>query len=127
MPLSLPFYVLARTASKVSGRLTDDAAVLHLVVDRGQNSTMREERLHIFRRVKDVIGLLPLRLVGPHVVGLDVEVVAVDEREPLRAPRPLFEASRLVFRDVAPFDFEVGPPAELVPAGARRPGEAVRV
>src|SRR5205085_6778785 len=64
-------------------RLSDDTTMLHLVVDGRQNTSMRKQHLHIFFGVEDVTRSLSLRLIRFNVFSLYIQIVPVDEHEPV--------------------------------------------
>src|SRR5689334_329927 len=63
-----------------------DAAMLHLVIRRGQNRSLGKQLLHVVNRIEHVTRHLMLRLAGLDIVSLYVDVFAVNQHAPLRIP-----------------------------------------
>ncbi len=84
---------------------SDNATMLHFVVDRGTYRCVGELSLHKRRRVENVVSHGELGFVAPNPITVDIQLEAVHQAAPCRAETLLQQAVDVNggVRFVAPF------------------------
>jgi hypothetical protein len=101
--------------------------VLHFVIDWRKYRRVREQRLHVFRRVKDMKRSLVFAGVPANVFGFDIQITTIHEDKPLRSLRSLVHVFCFVSRDVSSLCLEIESPLKIISATLRSPRRVVGI
>src|SRR5215471_5868903 len=92
----------------------DDTTMLHFLIDRRLNTSMRKQLLHIFFRMEDMTCLLSCGFIVPNSFSSNIQVGCIYEHEPIG----LFSGSsnyllRMNRRDVTSLHLKLHPIFEV--------------